>query len=161
MKKLSLYIFLVLMWCNVSVADDIRDFEIEGMSIGDSALDHFTKKEIEKNFQDWYPNTPFRYFEFSYLDSFKIYDNVGFVVEKDDDDYKIYSVSGMKFCKKNIQDCYKTRDKIDKELLHLFKNTKRKQKTEKYDEDNLSGKNSIAIQTIYTFQSGDGILLQS
>ena len=27
-----------------SVADNIRDFEIEGMSIGDSLLDHFKKK---------------------------------------------------------------------------------------------------------------------
>ena len=30
-------------------ADDIRDFEIEGMSIGDSALDFFSKEEIENN----------------------------------------------------------------------------------------------------------------
>ena len=66
----------------------------------------------------------------------------------------------MKFCKKSIQDCYKTRDEIDKELLHLFKNEKRELRTEKYDEDNLSGKNSVAIQTIYTFQSGDGIVLE-
>ena len=28
-------------------AEDIRDFQIEGMSIGDSALDFFTKYEIE------------------------------------------------------------------------------------------------------------------
>ena len=27
-------------------ADDIRDFEIEGMSIGDSALDYFTYYEF-------------------------------------------------------------------------------------------------------------------
>ena len=160
MKKFITILVLILSLQSWTIADDIRDFEIEGMSIGDSALDHFTQKEIEKNFRDWYPNQPFRYFEFSYLDSFKTYDNVGFIVEKDDDDYKIYSISGMKFCKKSIQDCYKTRDEIDKELLNLFKNQKRELKTEKYDEDNLSGKNSVAIQTIYTFQSGDGIVLE-
>ena len=27
-------------------ADDIRDFEIEGMSIGDSLLDHYNKNEL-------------------------------------------------------------------------------------------------------------------
>ena len=32
-------------------ADDISDFEIEGMSIGDSALDHVSKSEIEKKKQ--------------------------------------------------------------------------------------------------------------
>ena len=30
-------------------ADDIRDFQIEGMSVGDSLLDYFSKDEIEKN----------------------------------------------------------------------------------------------------------------
>ena len=28
-------------------ADDIKDFEVEGISVGDSALDHFSKKEID------------------------------------------------------------------------------------------------------------------
>ena len=28
-------------------ADDIRDFEIEGMSIGDSLLDYYSKEEIK------------------------------------------------------------------------------------------------------------------
>ena len=31
-----------------SQADDIRDFQIEGMSVGDSLLDHFTEEEINK-----------------------------------------------------------------------------------------------------------------
>jgi len=46
MKKLSLYIFLVLMFCNVGFADDISEYEIEGISIGDSLLDHMSKEEI-------------------------------------------------------------------------------------------------------------------
>ena len=29
-------------------ADDIRDFEIEGISIGDSLLDHLSKNKIKK-----------------------------------------------------------------------------------------------------------------
>ena len=30
-------------------ADDIRDFQIEGMSIGDSLLDFYSEKEIKSN----------------------------------------------------------------------------------------------------------------
>ena len=37
-------IFSLQSWTN---ADDVRDFEIEGMSIGDSLLDHFSKDEID------------------------------------------------------------------------------------------------------------------
>ena len=35
--------FIFQSWTN---ADDIRDFEIEGISIGDSALDYFTKDQL-------------------------------------------------------------------------------------------------------------------
>ena len=38
MKKLSLYIFLVLMWCNVSQAGSIKDYEKGGMKLGKSLL---------------------------------------------------------------------------------------------------------------------------
>ena len=31
------------------MADDINEFEIEGFSVGDSLLDHFTKDNIDKN----------------------------------------------------------------------------------------------------------------
>ena len=50
MKRLSLYLFLILFTLQTpSWADDIRDFQIEGMSIGDSLLDYFSEKEIKKN----------------------------------------------------------------------------------------------------------------
>ena len=32
------------------VAEEISDFEIEGMSIGDSLLDYFSESEIQENF---------------------------------------------------------------------------------------------------------------
>ena len=51
MKKLCLYIFLGLLWCNVGFADDIKNFEIEGMRVGESALNYFTKEEIENGRQ--------------------------------------------------------------------------------------------------------------
>ena len=48
MKKLCIYIFLVLFsFQTPSQADDIKEFQIEGMSIGDSALDYFTKEQIK------------------------------------------------------------------------------------------------------------------
>ena len=37
-------------------ADDIRDFEIEGISIGDNALDYFKKEKIDSN-KSYYPNS--------------------------------------------------------------------------------------------------------
>ena len=49
MKKLSTYLFLILFSFSApSFADDIRDFQIEGMSLGDSLLDYYSEEEIEK-----------------------------------------------------------------------------------------------------------------
>ena len=49
MKKLSTYLFLILFSFSApSFADDISDFQIEGMSIGDSLLDYFSEEKIEE-----------------------------------------------------------------------------------------------------------------
>ncbi len=49
MKKLSTYLFLLLFsFQTSSQADDIRDFQIEGMSVGDSLLDYFSAEIIEE-----------------------------------------------------------------------------------------------------------------
>ena len=38
-------------------AEDITDFEIEGISIGDSLLDYMTKDEIKYNDLEFHPST--------------------------------------------------------------------------------------------------------
>ena len=79
MKKLSTYLFLILFSFQVpSWADDISDFEIEGISIGDSLLDYFSKKEIKDNTEiGYYTNNKYTPVEFFQLSSFKTYDSVG------------------------------------------------------------------------------------
>ena len=49
MKRLLLILILTFSFQALSKADDIGDFEIEGVSIGDSLLDHFSKDQIVNN----------------------------------------------------------------------------------------------------------------
>ena len=49
MKIFISVLILIFSFQSWTKADDISDFEIEGISIGDSALDFFTKEKIEKN----------------------------------------------------------------------------------------------------------------
>ena len=42
-------IILVLFLSSLVFADDISDFQIEGMSVGDSLLDYFSEKKIKKS----------------------------------------------------------------------------------------------------------------
>ena len=57
MKRLLLILILTFSFQSFVKAEDIRDFQIEEMSIGDSLLDHFTEEEINKSLINDYPNS--------------------------------------------------------------------------------------------------------
>ena len=103
-------------------ADDIRDFQIEGMSIGDSALDFFKEEDILKNKYD------FKDDEFKSSDitssEFKTYDAIQISFKSNDEKYIIYGISGMIGFKNNIAECYKKKDEIFLEMKELFTNAK-------------------------------------
>ena len=46
MKRLLLTLILTLSFQTLTKADDIRDFQIEGMSIGDSLLRYYSEDQI-------------------------------------------------------------------------------------------------------------------
>ena len=56
MRNFLLIFILTFSFQSLSKADDIRDFEIAGISIGDSALDFFTKNEINNDKSYLYNN---------------------------------------------------------------------------------------------------------
>ena len=110
MKKLYVYLFLVFFALQTpSSSDDIRDFQIEGMSIGDSLLDYFSKKQIINNKVDYsYKNNDFYAVKFDNLISSEIYDGGEVYLKTNDENYIIYHIFGaISFDNKNINDCYK------------------------------------------------------
>ena len=46
--------FLILFFSSSVVAEDISDFQIEGISIGDNLLNYFSESEIKKNYKSNY-----------------------------------------------------------------------------------------------------------
>ncbi len=92
--------FLILMFSlqSLTKADDIRDFEIEGMSIGDSLLDYMSINEIKKDLKEHinWPHTDKKFQRVEKYDGpFDNYEYVGAVIKPDDPQYKIYGLSGM------------------------------------------------------------------
>ena len=59
MKRLLTILILIFTLQTPSQADDIRDFQIEGISIGDSLLDLFSEKKIKNNLEFFYDNNKF------------------------------------------------------------------------------------------------------
>ena len=96
MKKLSTYLFLLLFsFSATSFADDIRDFQIEGMSIGDSLLDHFSESEIKNASKKNYPGDK-KFFNifYNHLEQFKVYDQVQILLKTGDKKYEIHGITG-------------------------------------------------------------------
>ena len=57
--KVVTIISIIFLYGNFAQSNDIRDFEINGINIGDSLLDYYTKEEIESSTKTNYPNQKF------------------------------------------------------------------------------------------------------
>ena len=138
-------------------ADDIRDFEIEGMSIGDSALDYFSESEIIKNIrQNAYEGSDGQFYDiFLKKNIFEIYDKVSLAFKKNDEKYIIYSLGGLIFYGKDTDKCIEQYKKIAKDIETLFPNHKKNVKKNKAHSQDKSGK-SFYNSTTFIHKSRSG-----
>ena len=110
MKKLLAIIVLGLFLITPSQANDIRDFQIEGISIGDSALEFFSEKEIKKGKQNFYKNKKYTPVNIS-ASFFKTYTHFDFSYKSNDKKYIIKRMSGsIDYRNKDIKNCLKQVD---------------------------------------------------
>jgi len=110
----------ILFFSSSVLAEDISDFQIEDISIGDSLLDYFTLEEIESNRRETsYKKKDYVKYEFLYLSFFKTYDGIQFFTKSNDKSYKIESLSGAIFYE-NIDTCLTDKDKIVSSIQKLF-----------------------------------------
>ena len=126
MKKLSLYIFLVLMCCNNSFAEDIADFQIEGISIGNSLLEYYSKKKILRDTTYEKEQGNNKEVGFLYLDGddekFKNYRRIKLGFKTKSKDYKIILITAFVDINKDINKCIVKKQEITKDLENLFNN---------------------------------------
>ena len=157
LHRLTILIFLIsLNFQSLTKADDIRDFQIEGISIGDSALDFFSESKIIKNKNDYYKNKKFTDVEIDKVG--ELYDTISFNYKTGDNNYKIESISGAIFYKYNIKDCFKKRDEIVKEISDVFENTKPKNSGKIKHTGDKSGKSTLS-NIEFNFKNGDLIMV--
>ena len=114
MKRLLLILILTFSFQTLSKADDIRDFQIEGMSIGDSLLDFLTVKEIKQNTLPYF-NGAREYYIVGIVDNLKRYDQVEIYLKSNDKNYKIKTILAGIFTP-NVNRCIKKKKEIVKDL---------------------------------------------
>ena len=160
MKKILGILVLGLFLITPSQADDIRDFEIEGISIGDSALDFFDKSVIKKNSRNYFTNKKYTRVQNDNLSFFKTYDAVDFAFKTKDENYIIQSLSGILiYQNKDINDCYKKMNEIVNEMDKIFSNqVKYPKRTYKHGnmKKNKSGKSTVT-DVEYEFKNKDRV----
>ena len=128
MKKLLGILVLGLMVSTSAYTDNIKDLEIESMSIGDSALDYFTESQLENGELDWF-NYSYKEYSTSLLSGKGIYDWFKISYKSDDDNFIIEGLAGILVKKKYDDDkCNKELDTVALDISELFKNTKKGKK---------------------------------
>ena len=160
MKKLLAIIVLGLFLITPSQANDIRDFQIEGISIGDSALEFFSEKEIKKGKQNFYKNKKYTPVNIS-ASFFKTYTHFDFSYKSNDKKYIIKRMSGsIDYRNKDIKNCLKQVDEVANEISEVFKDIATKiPKTENifWDVDK-TGKSKYTFIG-FRFNSGNSVVV--
>ena len=168
MKKLLLLLFSLFFLSSPSVfADDISDFQIEGISIGDSLLDYMTEEEIledidrNKNLYS-HLNEPNKYVQINLHKDFPTYDDGLFVIVKNNqtnkyitnknEKYIILYLAGGIIYTEDFDSCIQKRDEIAGEFSKMFPNTDKWEQVGKSKHD-PSG-NSIMDAVYFEFESG-------
>ena len=155
MKRLLAILILIFTLQTPSQADDIRDFEIEGMNVGDSLLDYFSKREIENGTTTLYPKSK-DFFNLSILNSKSdTYDQFSFHLKKDDKNYIIYSISGDFHFENDIKGCNIKKKEIVDELNSVFKNLKQENYVYEYLE--VEDGKSVAVITDFIFDDRSAV----
>jgi hypothetical protein len=135
-------------------ADDIRDFEIEGMSLGDSLLDYFTEEEILANKPDWFKDNEYSIANDLKLETFQIYELVQAAYKTKDKKYIFEGIEGYKFYKKK-DNCLKEFDEVVNDISKLSLNAvKSEKKTFKHPDPT---ENATVTTLNFEFDSGDSI----
>ena len=115
MKKILLILIITFSLQSWTKADDIIDFEIEGMSIGNSLLDFISESKIKSLQTSYYPNSK-KYVRYYEVKDSNIYDAIDAYVLDDDTKFIIHSLSGIIEYTDDIENCYPKKKEIVKNI---------------------------------------------
>jgi len=115
------------------IADDVSDFQIEGISIGDNLLEYFSKQEIKDNLRknayvDIEDKYKYYHVEFSGLSLFKTYEGIQVSYKIFDNNFFeiVFLAGAITYNDMNL--CYQKQDEIIYEFKSIFEHFSEKEK---------------------------------
>lgn len=136
---------------SLSKADSIKDFEIEGMSVGDSLLDFYGISEIQEaeNNPTYYPKSKKFKVIFFLSKKKELFDYVNITLKDNDKKYIIYSIRGEKEI--NFDKCFKMKNEQIDGIENILSRINKDEYTSYYG---ANYGNTEAHVTEYTLDDG-------
>ena len=162
-KKIFFFIILTSIIQIPSLADNIRDFKIEGIGIGVSALNYFNEKQLEDGEQGWH-NYSYKEYSTSLVSGKGIYDWFLVSYRSDDDNFIIEAlVGGLEKTNFDNKECNKKLDSVALSMSTSFKNTRQDKKINELTADSsrtypFTGKSTVTSLSFNFEDEGEIIL---
>ncbi len=153
MKGLLLILILICSFQSLVRAGDIRDFEIEGISIGDSLLNHFNKKEIE-NTRIEFSSKKNKYSYSEISGNFENFENLQFIYKNNDKKYKIHAIVGIIFYNNDLKGCLAQKAIMTDSVKSIMQSDTDIFENNGYPHSQKFSK-SMVYTTEFTFNNGD------
>jgi len=125
---------------------------LDGISIGNSLLDHYSYSEIKNSDINEYPGSNRFYDIFILSDQSSLYENYSITVKLNDDNYIIHAISGEIVFDYQIEQCFNQKNLVINEIKNEIPNAKQLDYEWQYSE--LADGQSMAYITEFELDSG-------
>ena len=149
--KIRILLFFLFLY-SPTFANDIFEYELDGISIGNSLLDHYSYSEITNSDIYEYPGNNRFYDIFILSDQSSLYENYSITVKLNDDNYIIHAISGEIVFDYQIEQCFNQKNLVINEIKNEIPNAKQLDYEWQYSE--LADGQSMAYITEFELDSG-------
>jgi len=153
MKRLFVVLILLLSFQSLVKADDIRDFEIDGMSIGDNLTKYYSKKNLTTNTANYYKDNTFVSQSF-FAKKGSPYETIQVSYIKNDKNFKAEAIGGEISFPNNMDGCLKHMNKVKENILPTLPSA-----FKEIEDINYNSSHGIYSYIHYIFETGDLITI--
>ena len=114
MKLIFSILLIILTFQSFSKANNIKEIELDGMSLGNSLLDFYSKKEIKENKINYF-NDERQYYVVFYDKNLSRFDDMEIYLKTNDKKYTMRSINAGLY-PKNLNECLKIKNEIKDEI---------------------------------------------
>ena len=158
MRTILITLILIFGFQSLTKADDIKEFELEGISLYESALNHFTVNELQKDTVNNYTSN--KYTTSNIYDGLDMYDYIQISYKTNDRKYIIQDISAAKNIK--YEECISQLDQVESDISSIYENSSKISNDGKstYDHPVDKSGQSKVTDIAWYFNTGDVIVAQ-